>query len=71
MDLKGLEVNNLLEQWQKDMGIKAVNELAEKGLVAIPKDWINKIEENAPNWLFFEMIKRLNEKIDNLKITSI
>lgn len=64
------EGDNILEQWQKDLGTKAINKLAEKGLIKNPNDWIDKIEGNTPNWLFYHMLNLLNSKLDNLKIVS-
>lgn len=60
----------IIEQWQKELGIEATNQLSEKGLITKPEQWLNKIEENTPNWLFYHMINLLNSKIDNLKIVS-
>lgn len=55
-----------LAQWQKEMGEKAVDELASKGLVSNPKDWKAKLAEPTPNWLLFEMLRRLNDRIERM-----
>ncbi|WP_141265813.1 peptidoglycan recognition protein family protein [Moorella sp. E308F] len=58
-----------IEEWQKEIGIKAVQELAsnENRLISNPEEWIARIAENTPNWLFFEMLRRLNAKINKIK----
>lgn len=52
-----------IEIWQAEMGISAVNDLHAQGLLTKPEYWIDKIWEKAPNWLFFEMMRRINARI--------
>jgi N-acetylmuramoyl-L-alanine amidase len=51
-----------LQQWQIDMGCKALEELGQMGLVSNVPDWQQKLGEHVPNWLFFELMKRIAEK---------
>lgn len=51
-----------MEKWQEELGVKAVKALHEKGLINNPEEWVKKLNENVPNWLFFEMLRRVVEK---------
>jgi exopolysaccharide biosynthesis protein len=53
-------------RWEVQIGQRAVKELSEKGLLNNPETWSNPDElmGNTPNWLFFEMIRRLSERTD-------
>lgn len=48
---------------QKQIGVNAVNALNKAGLIDSPDYWINRIGDPVQNWLFFEMIRRINDKI--------
>lgn len=66
-------IATFLEQWQYDIGHYAVDYLSNieftdingkvRKLIDRPDIWQDekKLSENVPNWLFFEMIKRLHE----------
>jgi hypothetical protein len=54
-------VVDMLLQWQKDLGNKAIDSLVEKGLLqkSDSDGWKGKLEGYPQNWLFFEMMNRL------------
>lgn len=60
-------VDVAIEKWQEDIGQAAVDALSSSGLLNKPEDWKAKVAENTPNWLFFEMLRRLNERIEKSK----
>ena len=43
------------------MGIFALHELNESGFINSPDYWVTKLEENAPNWLIFELFNRFSK----------
>lgn len=55
------EVNEL-KQWQQTMGEKAIDTLSKEGLLSNPDEWKQKLGETPPNWLFFEMLRRVAAK---------
>lgn len=55
------KVEPLLD-WQKELGAKALKELETKGLVKNADDWEKKLNEHTPNWLFFELFRRIVEE---------
>lgn len=61
-DLREGVVSTMIEDWQKQMGIDASNVLASKGLLSNPESWADKMGDNVPVWLFFEMLRRVDEK---------
>lgn len=54
-----------IEIWQADMGINAIYNLNAKDLITRPDYWVDKIANKTPMWLFFEMIRRLNDRIES------
>lgn len=62
-DLTSGVIDDMLEKWQEDMGKNAVKNLAKMGLLNSPEYWEKKLGEKTENWIFFEMIKKLAEKI--------
>ncbi|MCL6479559.1 MAG: N-acetylmuramoyl-L-alanine amidase [Peptococcaceae bacterium] len=54
-----------IEIWQADMGINAIYNLNANDLITRPDYWVDKIANKTPLWLFFEMIRRLNERIES------
>jgi N-acetylmuramoyl-L-alanine amidase len=52
-----------LESWQQQMGENAITALASVNLLTTPDAWKLKLGENTPNWLFFEMTRRVYEKL--------
>lgn len=61
---------NTLEKWQKELGIKAVDYLSDGiglDLLNNPDDWKNKLDQSVPNWLLFEMLKRIIINIETIK----
>lgn len=50
--------------WQEQIGKQALIQLKEKGLLNNPQEWENKLMEPTPLWLTFELINRLEEKIN-------
>jgi N-acetylmuramoyl-L-alanine amidase len=55
--------NTQMEQWKIDMGKKAVQALHEKELINDPSYWDEKLDKPAENWLFFELLNRIAEKV--------
>ena len=62
-DLTSGVIDDMLEKWQEDMGKNAVKNLAKMGLLNSPEYWEKKLGEKTENWIFFEMIKKLAEKM--------
>jgi len=62
-DLTSGVIDDMLEKWQEDMGKNAVKNLAKMGLLNNPEYWEKKLGEKTENWIFFEMIKKLAEKM--------
>ena len=50
-----------LQQWQKDMGEKALNSLVDKDVVNNRDEWKKTLGEPVPQWLFWSMLDRLKE----------
>lgn len=50
-----------VEDWMKEMGEEAVDYLVKEGIIKNPEYWKPKLSENVPNWLFFALLKRLDE----------
>lgn len=63
-------IYSMLEGWQGDMGVNAINQLVDNELLSKPEYWKGKITEKTPNWLFFEMINRINQRIDKIQQNS-
>lgn len=57
----------VLLDWQKKIGHDAIMELHNKGMLHNPDEWLKKLDQNVPMWLFFEMIRRVNEKMEGRK----
>lgn len=53
-----------LEKWQQELGQAALKELAQKGAIENPEYWAPKLAEGIPGWAFWEMYKRMYEKIE-------
>jgi len=62
-DLREGVIINMIEDWQKKLGIDASNKLTELGLLNDPEQYKDKMGEKVDNWLFFEMLKRIAVKI--------
>ncbi|MFA7204195.1 MAG: peptidoglycan recognition family protein [Candidatus Caldatribacteriota bacterium] len=62
-DLTSGVIDDMLEKWQEDMGKNAVKSLAKIGLLNSPEYWEKRIGDKTENWIFFEMIRKLAEKI--------
>lgn len=62
-EVEGDHDSDDIEIWQAEMGVNAINELHAKGLLTNPEYWIEKVWEKTPNWLFFEMVRRINFSI--------
>lgn len=58
------ELMKVLEKWKIDLGVHGVQELTKKGLIQEPKQWIEKLDKPVENWLFFEMLNRVLEKVE-------
>ena len=67
---KGDAIMAELAQWQKDLANTAIDYLAQKGTLDSPENWKKKMAEATPNWLFYEMLKRLSLRIDKLEQTA-
>jgi len=62
-------MSNKMNDWQKKMAIDAINELDEAGIIQDPDMHIENLENDImPQWLIWELFRRINNKIDNLKI---
>lgn len=53
------EADKLMEQWKIDLGIKSVNELAQKGIILNPEDAIKELAEPVQYWKFFTLLNRI------------
>jgi len=62
-DNKKEENNMALLDWQKELGIKAIDILSQKGIITNAEIWKEeeRLESPIPGWLFFEIIKRIVE----------
>lgn len=60
-------VNNMLANWQKEQGEKALDSLNKKKdnfgnpIVNSPSDWKKKLGENVPGWLFWSIVDRISK----------
>lgn len=52
---------------QSDIGTAAVKALVTQGLIDSPDYWLARLGEDTQNWLFFEMMRRLNARIEDVK----
>lgn len=52
---------------QTDIGTAAVKTLVAQGLIDSPDYWLPRLGEDTQNWLFFEMMRRLNARIEDVK----
>ena len=63
--IKNEEINEdmALLDWQKKLGINAIDILSKKGIINDPETWKEdkNLESPIPGWLFFEVIKRVVE----------
>ena len=59
--LKEEIVDMAIEQWQREMGEKALTNLATKGVVNNHEDWKAKLGENVPQWLFWSIVDRVTK----------
>ena len=58
------ELNNMvLLDWQKKLGVSAIDVLSKKGIINDSEIWKEEknLESPIPGWLFFEVIKRVVE----------
>ena len=57
------EDNITLLDWQKKLGVSAIDVLFKKGIINDPEVWKEdkNLESPIPGWLFFEIIKRVVE----------
>ena len=55
-------IDMALEQWQKEMGEKAINNLVGKNIVNNPEDWKQKLDQNVPQWLFWSIVDRISKE---------
>jgi 3D (Asp-Asp-Asp) domain-containing protein len=53
----------MLEAWQTEMGKNALKALGDAKIIADPDTWVPKLEDVVPNWLNFEINKRLMDAI--------
>jgi len=60
---KGELINMALLDWQKKLGVSAIDVLSKKGIINDPEVWKEEknLESPVPSWLFFEIIKRIVE----------
>ena len=49
------------EEWQREMGVEALERLAERGLVQRPDDWADNLGAPIPAWLFWTMLERITD----------
>lgn len=60
-DLREGVVEQIMEQWQKQMGENAINSLAQKGIISNPENHITNLGEGTPQWLFFVVMTKLSD----------
>ena len=62
-DNKKEEKNMALLDWQKKLGVSAIDILSKKGIINDAEIWKEdkNLESPIPGWLFFEIIKRIVE----------
>ncbi len=62
--VKEIVMPKKLEKWQKELGQKAVMELAKRGIINNPEEWSReeKLAEPAPNWLMLTVLARYAEE---------
>lgn len=51
-----------LQNWQKEMGEKAVDSLNNKKIVDSPEKWKGSLGDNVPQWLFWSIIDRISKE---------
>ena len=56
-------VDMAIEKWQREMGEKALNNLANSKVVDSPEKWKSTLGDNVPQWLFWSMLDRLNKGV--------
>lgn len=52
---------------QETIGTTAIKSLVTEGLIDSPDYWLPRLGESTQNWLFFEMMRRLNARIEEVK----
>jgi N-acetylmuramoyl-L-alanine amidase CwlA len=52
---------------QETIGTAAIKTLVAEGLIDSPDYWLPRLGESTQNWLFFEMMRRLNARIEDVK----
>jgi flagellum-specific peptidoglycan hydrolase FlgJ len=54
-------IDEQVKAWEYQIGLKAINSLAEKQLLNTPENWKTKDlkTEDVPLWLFFELVNRI------------
>jgi N-acetylmuramoyl-L-alanine amidase len=52
------EIDIMLENWQKELGLKSLNELVKKKIIDSPDEHKEKMGENVPYWLFFAVLNK-------------
>lgn len=55
-------VNMLIEKWQAEMGLNALDSLFDKKIVDSPDKWKQSLGENVPQWLFWAIVDRITEE---------
>ena len=62
--VRGIVMLERLEKWQKELGQKAVKELAARGIINNPEEWSKeeKLAEPAPTWLMLTVLARYAEE---------
>jgi len=52
-----------LQEWQKEMGNKSINNLAKKELIDSPDKWKETLADTVPQWLFWSMLDRISKGV--------
>jgi hypothetical protein len=55
-------VSKILELWETQLGVEAIDELANHGLINEPKKWKKTLDQPMPQWLIWEMLLRILKK---------
>lgn len=66
--LKEGVIDMVLEQWQKEMGEKAIENLSQRKIkgeliVNSPEQWKKTLGEPVPQWLFWSIIDRITKEV--------
>lgn len=52
-----------LQNWQKEMGEKAIDNLSNAKIVDSPEKWKSTLGENVPQWLFWSIVDRITKEV--------